>query len=135
MISVTNPLLLLPALPLAAAAVLIWRKGYDNLSARRRKLSLAVRLALIGVIVLGFAGATLTLPQSRQAVVFVVDLSNSDVGYKSGMQAMINASLARRPADSQAGVKAPTLSRSRRGAQVTPRWGRRGWTYPTQRNM
>jgi uncharacterized membrane protein len=104
MISVSNPLLLLVALPLAAAACLIWSKGYDNLSARRRRLSLALRLALIGVIVLGFAGATLNLPQSRQAVVFVVDLSNSDAGYKSGMLAMINASLERRPSDARAGV-------------------------------
>jgi uncharacterized membrane protein len=104
MIVFTNPIALLLTVPLFALAILIWRHGYINLSSRRQTMVLAVRLALLAAIVLGLAGASLRLPQSRQAVVFVADLSNSDVSGSSSMQALINAALSHRPSGDVAGI-------------------------------
>ncbi|MBV9281669.1 MAG: hypothetical protein JOZ41_16435, partial [Chloroflexi bacterium] len=104
MVVFSNPLALLLALPLAALAVLFWRNGYANLGRRRRIGSLATRLTLIALIVLALADLQLRLPQSRQAVVFVADLSASDEGARSGMQSLIDAALRSRPDGNLAGV-------------------------------
>ena len=44
---------------------------------------MGVRIALIVVSVLALAGTALRLSQDREAVVFVVDLSNSDAAKRS----------------------------------------------------
>lgn len=104
MISFSNPLVLLLLLPLVAGTVAIWRNGYVNLSPRRQRVALAVRVALLTAIVLGLAGMGLSLPQSRQAVVFIADLSASDQGSKSTMRSLINAAVMHRPSGDLAGV-------------------------------
>lgn len=104
MISFAAPLALFLAIPLMGAAVYFWRTGYDNLGDTRRNVALAIRIVLLSAVVLGLAGLTAHLPQSREAVVFVADLSNSDVGQKARMQHEINIALKERPGDSAAGV-------------------------------
>lgn len=100
----STPLALLLAIPLFALTIVIWQNGYVHLSPRRQKVALAVRLALLSAIILGLAGAGLRLSQSREAVVFVADLSASDVGSQSSMKSLINQALAQRPGDDVAGI-------------------------------
>lgn len=90
MISFATPLALLLAIPLFALAIAFWRNGYVNLSRRRGRVALAVRLVLLSAVVLGLAGVGLNLSQSRQAVVVVADLSASDANARSGMQQFVN---------------------------------------------
>ncbi|HEX6508702.1 MAG TPA: VWA domain-containing protein [Chloroflexota bacterium] len=100
----TSPLALLLLPVLVALVIVIWRTGYANLSPTRGRVALGVRLALILAVVLGLAGMALHLPQSRQAAVFVADLSASDVGRQTGMRSMINTATQRRPSGDAAGV-------------------------------
>ncbi len=104
MITFVTPIALVLALPLFALVFFIWRQGYINLSPRRAQLALAVRLVLIALVVLGLAGASLNLPESREATVMVADLSASDAGMQSSMQNMINGASATRPSDYRLGV-------------------------------
>ncbi len=104
MIVFTSPLALLLLLPLAAVLVVIWREGYANMSPRRNAVALGVRLLLVLLVVLGLAGMSLHLPQSRQATVFVADLSASDFARQSEMQTAINTALQHRPGANSAGV-------------------------------
>lgn len=104
MIVFTSPLALLLLLLLVPLLVVIWRGGYANLSPRRNVVALGVRLLLVLLVVLGLAGMSLHLPQSRQATVFVADLSSSDFARQSEMQAAINTALQHRPSDNSAGV-------------------------------
>ena len=104
MISFANPLALLLAVPLIALAVLSQRQSYSNLSARRMRVALAVRIAILVALVLSLAGTHVRIPQSRQAVVFVADLSASDYGQRSTSQAVIDDAATRRPGGSRLGV-------------------------------
>jgi len=104
MISFDHPLALLLAVPLFALAVLFWRNGYVNLSQRRARVALGIRLALLAAIILGLAGAGLNLSQSRQAVVLAADLSASDYHAKSDMERFMNQIVRERGADNQIGV-------------------------------
>src|SRR5205807_2178868 len=92
----SHPLALLLAIPALAITVFAWRSGYANLSRRRLRVSLAVRIALLAAMILGLSGAALLLPQGRQGVVFVADLSGSDAGRRAQMQDMVNAAAAHR---------------------------------------
>lgn len=131
MISFDTPLALLLAIPLLGAALLFWRTGYDNLGETRRRLALAIRILLLLALVLGLAGLTVHLPQSREAVVFVADLSNSDVGQKSAMQGTIDTAMHERPGDSLAGVI--TVGRQAQVEQpVTPLTGFSGFQAPVE---
>jgi uncharacterized membrane protein len=104
MIVFTSPLALLLLPPVVGLLVVIWRGGYANLSPRRNAVALGVRLLLVLLVVLGLAGMSLHLPQSRQATVFVADLSASDFARQSEMQTAINTALQHRPGDDNAGV-------------------------------
>jgi uncharacterized membrane protein len=104
MIVFTQPLALLLLPPIVLLLLVIWRGGYANLSPRRSQVALGVRLLLVLLLVLGLAGMSLHLPQSRQATVFVADLSASDAGQGTKMRNAINAALQHRPAGNSAGV-------------------------------
>lgn len=104
MISFANPLALLAAIPLAALTIFAWRHAYTNLSERRMRLALAVRVAVLTALILALAGTSLRLPQNRQAVAFVADLSASDAGQRSAIQALINGAATGRPGGSTVGV-------------------------------
>jgi uncharacterized membrane protein len=104
MIVFANPLALLLAVPLGALILGIWRNGFVNLGPQRRIVALVTRLTLVSSIILALAGLAVRLPQGRQSVVFVSDLSASDAGSKSDMQELIRRALAQRRGDDLAGI-------------------------------
>ncbi len=68
-------LLLLP--PLVAVVVGLHLASRRRLGVTRRRVALAVRVALLSLLVFALAGFQLVLPVDRLAVVYVVDLSDS----------------------------------------------------------
>jgi uncharacterized membrane protein len=104
MISFTHPIALLLAIPALALTVLVWRFGYANLSRRRLRVALGVRLALLTFLILALAGTMIRLPQSREAAVFVADLSASDAGQRSTMQSVLASAAASRGQSDVMGV-------------------------------
>jgi len=75
-LSVLKPewLLLLLLLPLV---YLVWRRWPPPFARRRGRLSLALRLALVTLLVLALAGVRITLQPHQRAIIAVVDLSAS----------------------------------------------------------
>ena len=65
------------ALPAAVIVVLGWMGASRTLPAGRRIGSLVIRLALVACLVLSLAGARLALPADRLSVVFLLDASAS----------------------------------------------------------
>jgi len=99
-----HPLILLLLIPAFALAVLIWRAGSRNLGSRRAVVALVLRLAMLSAVLLGLSGVSLRLAESRQATVFVADLSASDSASRGTMAALINSSLAARGSSDVGGV-------------------------------
>ena len=104
MISFANPIALLVIIPLGVLVVLAQRHAYANLSRRRMRIALLVRIAVLAALILALAGTHVRLPQSRQAVIFVSDLSASDYGQRTAMQSLINDAAQRRPGGNVMGV-------------------------------
>ena len=104
MISFANPLALLLAIPFIALAVFSRRHAYSNLSRRRIRLAMAVRITILLAVILSLAGTRVQIPQSHQAVIVVADLSASDYAQRSAAQAFINNAATRRPAGDTLGV-------------------------------
>jgi uncharacterized membrane protein/Mg-chelatase subunit ChlD len=104
MISFAHPVALLLVIPALALTIAVWRVGYANLSPRRMRVALAVRLALLAALILGLAGLTIRVSQSRQATVFVTDLSASDAGQRSTMQSLLASAATSRPQSDVMGV-------------------------------
>lgn len=104
MISFAYPLALLLALPLFAFTFWVWRSAYAHPSTRRGRLSITLRLIILVLIVLALAGTGLRLPQNREAMVVVADLSASDYGARSATQALIAGMAAARPTEDALGV-------------------------------
>src|SRR3954447_5701761 len=98
-------LLLLPAALLFT--LLLHFASRRRLGARRRRIALVVRAALLASLVLALAGFQLVLPVDRLATVFVVDLSDS-VGPAGQQEALafLRASLKEMPKDDVAGIVA-----------------------------
>ena len=97
-------LLLLP-LVLGWAAWL-WLRDRGNLSPQRHRPALALRLVILGVLVLVLAGATWQQSQTRQATIFVADLSASVAGLRDREVAFIARALKGRGREDVAAVVA-----------------------------
>jgi uncharacterized membrane protein/Mg-chelatase subunit ChlD len=104
MISFAHPIALLLLVPALSLTLFAWRFGYANLSPRRMRVALAVRIVLLAALILGLAGLTIRLPQSRQATIFVTDLSASDAGQRSTMQSLLASAATSRPQSDVMGV-------------------------------
>jgi Mg-chelatase subunit ChlD/uncharacterized membrane protein len=104
MIAFSQPAALLLFLPAILFSVWVWRHGYVNLSQSRRVGALALRVLLLAALIFALAGLTVRVPQSREAVVFVVDLSASNANNRSAAQAFINKAVQSRPQDDVAGI-------------------------------
>ncbi len=104
MISFAHPLVLLLAVPLLALTVLAQRNAFANLSPQRMRLALALRCVILAALVLGLAGTRLQLAQSHQASIVVADLSASDAGLRSAVQAAIDGAARQRPGGDALGV-------------------------------
>jgi uncharacterized membrane protein len=103
-ISFTNPLALLLAIPFIALAVVSRRHAYSNLSLRRMRLAMALRITILLALIFSLAGTRLQIPQSHQAVIVVADLSASDYGQRSAVQTFINDAATHRPSGDALGV-------------------------------
>ena len=64
---------------LAALPLLLWfhARGLTDFSARQRRLSLAMRALIFGLVVLALAGLTLERSTNRPFIVFLIDRSDS----------------------------------------------------------
>src|SRR5688500_3978337 len=72
-----EPMWLWLALPAVAIVVIGWMGASRTLPAGRRIASLVIRLVLVGCLVLALAGVRLALPSDRLSVVFLLDASAS----------------------------------------------------------
>jgi uncharacterized membrane protein len=106
-ISFTAPEFLLLGAVLIALTLLLSRAARHHLSMGRRRLSLALRTAVILLLTLALAGLRLELPVDRLTTVFVVDFSDSvaAAGQAQGL-GFVREALARRPQGDQAAVVA-----------------------------
>ncbi len=104
MITFGQPLALLLVIPFVALALFSQRHAYSNLSLRRMRLAMALRVTILLALILSLAGLRLHVPQSHQAVIMVADLSASDAGQRSAVQAFINNAATHRPAGDSLGV-------------------------------
>jgi Ca-activated chloride channel family protein len=76
-LSFTDPVWLWLLLPAVGIVLLGWLGASRTLPGGRRAASLGIRLALVGALVLSLAGARLVLPADRLSVVFLLDASAS----------------------------------------------------------
>ena len=101
-----QPLLLLVLLPVGLLVLFTWRRMALPFRRTQRGMILACRLGLFLLIITGLAGPVLALPTSRQAVVFVGDISASTLPQQEFMAQWIDqAMLKKRPGD-QVGIVA-----------------------------
>jgi uncharacterized membrane protein len=106
MLSFEQPLLLLLLIPIGILVFLTWQRMSLPFPRSQRYLILASRLALFILIITALAGATVSVPISRQAVVFVGDISASTTSQRAFIEQWIaNAIQHKRPED-QVGIVA-----------------------------
>lgn len=106
MLTFEQPCLLLLLIPIGLLVFLSWRRMALPFPRSQRYMILACRLALFTLIVAGLAGATLSLPISRQAVVFVGDLSASTLRQRAFIKQWINDAIQYKRPDDQVGIVA-----------------------------
>lgn len=104
MISIAHPLALLVGIPLIALTLYVWRNAYANMSPTRMRVALVLRSIILLALCLSLAGTSIRVPQSREAVALVADLSASDAGQRSAMQTFINDVASKRPSNGVMGV-------------------------------
>ena len=101
-----QPLLLLLLIPISVLVFLTWRRMSLPFPKTQRSMILACRLALFTLIISALAGATVALPVSRQAVVFVGDISASTTPQRAFMEQWINNAIQHKRPDDQVGIVA-----------------------------
>jgi uncharacterized membrane protein len=106
MLTFEQPLLLLLLIPIGILVLLTWRRMSLPFPRSQRYLILASRLALFTLIVAALAGATLSVPVSRQAVVFVGDISASTTPQQAFMEQWINDAIRHKRPNDQVGIVA-----------------------------
>src|SRR3989440_3261207 len=106
MLSFEQPLLLLLLIPIGILVLLTWHRMSLPFPRSQRYLILASRLALFILIITALAGATLALPVSRQAVVFVGDISASTTPQRAFMEQWINDAIHHKRPEDQVGIVA-----------------------------
>ena len=109
---------MLPTLTFAAPLVLLllpivlgwaawlWLRDRGNLSPLRHRLALALRLLILGALIFVLAGATWQQAATRQATIFVADLSASTAGVQDREAAFIASALKARGHEDVAAVVA-----------------------------
>jgi uncharacterized membrane protein len=106
MLSFEQPLLLLLLIPIAILVLLTWQRMSLPFPRPQRYLILASRLALFTLIVTALAGATVSVPISRQAVVFVGDISASTTPQRAFMEQWITDAIHHKRSEDQVGIVA-----------------------------
>ena len=106
MVSFEQPLLLLLLIPIGILVLLTWQRMSLPFPRSQRYWILASRLALFILIVTALAGATVSVPISRQAVVFVGDISASTIPQQAFMEQWINDAIQHKRPEDQVGIVA-----------------------------
>ncbi len=88
-----TPLVLLLLPVVLGWAAWLWLREQGNLSPARHRLALTLRLLILASLILVLAGATWQQPTSRQATIFVADLSASVAGSRDRELSFINRAL------------------------------------------
>ena len=106
MLSFEQPLLLLLLIPISILVLLTWQRMSLPFPRSQRYLILASRLALFNLIVTALAGATVSVPISRQSVVFVGDISASTTPQRAFIEQWINDAIHHKRPEDQVGIVA-----------------------------
>src|SRR5215467_9967409 len=106
MLTFEQPLLLLLLLPIGLLVFLAWRRMSLPFPKTQRYMILVCRLALFSLIVSALAGIAVSLPVSRQAVVFVGDISASTTSQRAFIEQWINDAIRHKRPDDQIGIVA-----------------------------
>ena len=106
MLTFEQPLLLLLLIPIAILVFLTWRRMSLPFPRSQRYMILTCRLALFTLIISALAGAALSSPISRQAVVFVGDISASTMSQRAFIEQWINGAIRHKKPDDQVGIVA-----------------------------
>ena len=106
MLGFEQPLLLLLLIPIGILVFLTWRRMSLPFPGPQRYAMLACRLALFTLVVSALAGAAVSLPISRQAVVFVGDISASTMPQRAFIEQWINNAIQHKRPDDQVGIVA-----------------------------
>ncbi len=102
---VGEPLVLLLLVPLAVFVVLAWRSGTPGARSVRSRMLLVCRLAAVGALILALAEVSFRGSVSRQAVIFVADVSASTDSARQAEQDFIGHAIgAKQPDDGYAVV-------------------------------
>jgi uncharacterized membrane protein len=106
MITFDQPLLLLLLIPIGVLVFLAWRRMSLPFPKAQRLMILACRLALFTLVICALAGMAWSQPVSRQAVVFVGDISASTVSQRGFIEQWINGALQHKRSEDQVGIVA-----------------------------
>ncbi len=106
MLEFEQPLLLLLLIPIGVLVFLAWRRMSLPFPGAQRYMILVSRLVLFVLIVSALAGAALSLPISRQAVVFVGDISASTSPQRAFIEQWINNAIQHKRPGDQVGIVA-----------------------------
>ncbi|HEY5003842.1 MAG TPA: glutamine amidotransferase [Ktedonobacteraceae bacterium] len=106
MLSFEQPWLLLLLLPIGILVYLTWRRTSLPFSAFQRRLILACRLALFTLIICALAGTSWQQPISRQATVFVGDISDSTSAQRPIIEQWITSAMQHKRSGDEVGIVA-----------------------------
>ena len=106
MLSFEQPLLLLLLIPIAILVYLTWRRSSLPFSSLQRALILACRLLLFTLIICALSGASWQQPISRQATVFVGDISDSTSAQRPLIEQWINSAIQHKRSEDEVGIVA-----------------------------
>lgn len=106
MLQFEQPLLLLLLLPIGVLVYLTWKGISLSYPTLQRRLILICRLLLFTLIILALAGTTWAQPVSRQATVFVGDISASTGSQRSFIEQWISNAIKHKRPDDQVGIVA-----------------------------
>ncbi|GCE06249.1 glutamine amidotransferase [Dictyobacter aurantiacus] len=106
MLTFEQPLLLLLFIPIAILVYLTWKRMSLPYPRQQRALILAARLLLFVCVILALAGTAWAMPVSRQATVFVGDISASTGPQRTFIEQWIGSAVRHKRADDQVGIVA-----------------------------
>src|SRR5215831_17402018 len=106
MVHFEQPLLLLLFIPIGILVFLTWKRMSLPFPRAQRYLILASRLLLFILIIAALAGASVPVPISRQAVVFVGDISASTTTQRAFIEQWINDAIQHKRSEDQVGIVA-----------------------------
>src|SRR5512135_2168546 len=106
MLTFEQPLLLLLLVPISLLIYLTWRRMSLPFPRKQRFLILGTRLLLFTLVISALADAAWSQPVSKQAVVFVGDISASTQAQRTFIEHWINNAIRHKKPDDQVGIVA-----------------------------